>query len=324
MLLLAELISFQYLLQKDAQANSGPFLEKLESGGFFRRVLYRIASHWSWGSIVFFSLSTILFLLWTTMELVSYGSTHDQGIAHWAVAGSILANISILLFIPHLCSEDKSEKTKVTQSRYGFFEQVGSLHSIVIEYLMTRLLGVNGEIIGDNESKSVSAWRGRTNYLKNKFEKALNTCERNTKNEIERIISKKSDEIKLNSSKEVESIAKVITSQTQLFMKNEVATLRSEVQEFLNISQNRSRSQLESYQHINKVELDTLHQRIRESEDQTKRGLAVLNRRMDDVEIKLAAELRASEGRIQNMINESMLSIVSSLRKESEGKSQIE
>ena len=251
-ILLAELASFQYLLQRKSRTNKKPFLD---SQNFLYRTLYRISYHWSLGSIIFFVLSLIFFVLWTLMEVFSNKLTEVDVQDFWSLAGSILVNLFMLLVIPIICLVDKKEKTKSNQGEDGFMQRLISLHTLIVEYLMTRLSGESDEMMVINENRNDSLCGEKTYQLQANFEEALNVCKKKTTSEIERII-------KTNS-----------------------ATLENDIQAML-------KDELENQNKINRVELERIHQKMKESEVKIRLELMYLNHRISSIDKCMAAEFR--------------------------------
>lgn len=188
-----------------------------------------------------------------------------------------MVNLFMLLDILIICHVDKKEKRKSNQAKNEFIQRLISLHKLIIEYLMTRLSGESDEMMVINENRNDSFCGEKTYQLQANFEEALNVCKKKTTSEIERII-------KTNS-----------------------ATLENDIQAMLT-------DELENQNKINRVELERIHQKMKESEHQTRQELMSLNGRISGIEKSIVAELRASEDRIRKIIDESLIPLISSSR----------
>lgn len=160
--MLAELVSFQNLLQRSRLPDQAASFSQLHTTSTWWSTNYSWAREWSRSSFVFFSLSSLVVVLWTICEFVgSLEGAHNGNI--WMSLGSALVNVCLLCGIMLFLSAGASDGNNLHSGWYGpYFQKT-----------MVRLLG--GSSGGkENLNGSEHLWQGRILFLRQEMTRISN------------------------------------------------------------------------------------------------------------------------------------------------------
>lgn len=162
-MMIAELVSFQNLLKRGVQTDLTG-LSTWWTGD------YTWARGWSRGSVVFFTLSSLVTVFWTIGEVVGSRVGESDGNI-WMSLGSVLVNVSLLCSITLFLSAGASSGHR------GGKEGKGNSHHMkwygrYFQTSMVRLLGSSGGNAHINAPENL--WQGRLVFLRDEMERISN------------------------------------------------------------------------------------------------------------------------------------------------------
>ena len=159
-MILAELISFQNLLQKDRNQIKCDDSDR----NTFRKLWMRQRSRgWSKGSLIFFALSLATLLIWIIGEMLGFAAGEDHGTIAFSL-GSILVNVGVLVIMLTFLSQCTSGMTGASSDNDNSGSCTSCWYRNSIQKCMVRLLGTSEGSSFDKDQDS-STWRGRAVYI---------------------------------------------------------------------------------------------------------------------------------------------------------------
>lgn len=313
-ILLAELVSFQYLLRKSKNKDNNCW-EELIPERFRSRWIIRLSRQWSWCSIVFFVSALSLFFIWTLAEIISFVRNHDSDYINggW-LALSIIMNANILIVILCLLSEDvKSGSASGTEFENRFRRVCMNWYEAAIQFLMLRVLGTadKHQTAADaNGEGGASSWFGRAHYLKNSMQKAVRRSEARTTAEMKKLLEEHISDAKTSANVEMELAVQRVANNNQLLVQKEMAQLKEQLRDVAVESADETRGFVEKLvrqsENTIKIEVDEINRRMRQIESKTAVDIKSFGRRIVESEDRIIKEMKASEERMNRMMEENL------------------
>ena len=159
-MILAELISFQNLLQKD---NNQIKFEDSDRNTFRKLWMRQRSRGWSKGSLIFFALSLVTLLIWIIGEMLGFAAGEDYGTITFSL-GSILVNVGVLVIMLTFLSQGTSGMTGASSDNDSSGSCTSCWYRNSIQKCMVRLLGTSEGSSFDHDQDS-NTWRGRAVYV---------------------------------------------------------------------------------------------------------------------------------------------------------------
>lgn len=166
--MIAELVSFQQLLHRNSQ--QGVTSSSTSDLGLLSNSWWSSDSWingWSRGSLVFFTLSFLIFFVWTIGELAGYFAGPRLGNA-WLSFGSIFVNVGLYVGVMFFLASGATDRTTIkdseNQSPMFFFRWYGQY----FQQMMVRVLGSSG---GTAAQDGGDLWKGRLVFLQSEMSK---------------------------------------------------------------------------------------------------------------------------------------------------------
>ena len=307
-MLIAELASFQYLLRDSRKISTFKHNMKNNVVNYLCLMAENICGDRPWGSVAFFMISTILFIFWAIMELIS---SHRQGVSCWAAVASIASNSLILLLFGKLCAFESSDISRSMSKQNSLMQQIGQLYSYCIEHIMSRILGVHD--LGDKKHE-VSRWKGRTDFLKTNIEKALQQSEARTLSEVERICNEQSVETRRSTSLDLDLMVKSISDVTKGSISKEVRGMNLEFSSIRKDYDTKADMMIEQIKNLritNEKNAEHFQIRIKKIEDENKAYMKSIQHQIDRFENQFRRDIHDSEERIRGLVEENTMRLVS-------------
>lgn len=175
-MMVAELVSFQNLLRRSIPLGGPSSSSPVHVGGPLYATWWSSESWvrgWSRGSVVFFSLASLVALAWTIGELVGYLTGALKGNV-WLSFGSICVNVMLFVGIMMFLASGASEggKEEDSQNPIFFFRWYGQY----FQQAMVRFLGSSNGSYGASSDSLV--WNGRLVYLRREMTKLAEETKR--------------------------------------------------------------------------------------------------------------------------------------------------
>ena len=268
-----------------------------------------------WGAVTFFAICIVLFLIWSVMEMIS---SKNQGASYWAAFLSVASNAIVLLFLGKLCFDESTNVagSDAANKKSIFSKRIDTLSSYGIEFIMSRILGVNEMSSSSAENNATSSWRGRTNYLKTKLESALHQSEIRTISELEHYIHEHSLDTKRSTSEELDNMAKGISKITKESLSNETNRIKLEFDTMRQESSNMSKyltEQIVSVQEICSTNKRQLGIQLKRIEVENKEFMRNVQNRLSLIEERIEKDIKDSEDRIRGFMEDNMVRLVTSI-----------
>lgn len=174
-MMIAEMVSFQYLLKRNAieESTESAVLATWWSSDSWAR-------GWSRGSIVFCGVSCFVVTIWTIAEVLGHLFGTQYGNI-WMSLGSVCVNVVLFLCIMVVLSVGASERTETR-----FCSEWYGRH---FQRAMLKLLGSSGDSIVVNVEADLDGY-GRLLFLRNEMEK-LNATNKDECRSLIRVLESK-------------------------------------------------------------------------------------------------------------------------------------
>lgn len=169
-MMIAELVSFQQLLRRNSQ--QGITSSSTSDLGLLSNSWWSGDSWingWSRGSLVFFTLSFLIFFTWTIGELSGYFAGPRLANA-WLSFGSIFVNVGLYVGVMFFLASGATDRGNIkdgddeSQSPLFFFRWYGQY----FQQMMVRVLGSSG---GSSAKNGDDLWKGRLVFLQSEMAK---------------------------------------------------------------------------------------------------------------------------------------------------------
>ncbi len=224
-LLLAELVSFQYLLARHHETEHS-WLEKVPD--IVRRSKYfeKITKSWSTSSIFFFTVSMIMCITSFMVELLSYIYLNSAEISMNEIGAftCILTNILIFIILRFLFRGDGEDvvEEENAKSQNKFLNHIRKVYMIIVNFFMSRILDTNDQAYSISSEDNEISWQGRTDYLRRKIEKNVKETKVETLAEIRSLLDEKTDIINQKNNDLVGSALIQISEETKTALTSHV------------------------------------------------------------------------------------------------------
>jgi hypothetical protein len=182
--MIAELVSFQNLLRRNALPNTSvvsptaPIDKTWWSGDSWAR-------GWSRGSAVFFSLSSLVVFIWVIGEMVGYLSGAHHGNVFLSM-GSVLINVAlfigIMLFLSTGAADIVSRKNGLNgedDDENGRFQLIGQCYAGFLKHALKFLLVSSNE--KEDNSSIGDDWSGRLVFLQREMNRTSEATKEDSK-----------------------------------------------------------------------------------------------------------------------------------------------
>jgi len=224
-LLLAELVSFQYLLARRHETEHS-WLEKVPD--IVRRSKYfeEITKSWSTSSIFFFTVSMIMCITSFMVELLSfiYLNSAEISINKIGAFTCILTNILIFIILRFLFRGDGEDvvEEENDKSQNKFLTHIKEVYLIIVNFFMSRILDTNDQAYSISSEGNETSWQGRTDYLRRKIEKNVKESKVDALAQIRSLLDEKTDIINQKNNDLVGSALMQISEETKTALNSHV------------------------------------------------------------------------------------------------------
>jgi hypothetical protein len=183
-MMIAELVSFQNLMRRSGQPDQAASSSLGQLYTTWWSSDYSWARGWSRGSVVFFTLSSLVMVSWTIGEVVGYLVGARYGNISMSL-GSVCVNVGLLCGIMLFLSTGASDGNN---SKGGTDENDSKQHSKLcdewygryFQNTMVRLLGSSGGKARLNGTEHM--WQGRLHFLRNEMLRISNETKKGRNN----------------------------------------------------------------------------------------------------------------------------------------------
>jgi len=182
-MLIAEMVSFQNLLRRNVDESNAP--RRVYNDWWSRSGSW--ANGWSRGSIIFFSLSSVIVLAWVLWETSGILSG-DLDANVWAGLASIFINVGLFVGIMAFLSSGAATTIsrlgggKTPESHQFRWCCCGEWYSNFMQGMMLRLLGSSVET---HKGPAVDiAWRGRLLFLQNEMNRMIREAQEDSNKKV--------------------------------------------------------------------------------------------------------------------------------------------
>jgi hypothetical protein len=178
--MIAELVSFQNLLRRNALPNTAvvsptaPIYKTWWSSDSWAR-------GWSRGSAVFLSLSSLVVLIWMVGEMAGYLSGVHQGNIFLSMS-SVLINVALFIGIMQFLSTgaaDTGSRKNVLNGENGRFQLIGLCYTGFLKHAMKFLLVSSNE--KEDNSSIGDDWSGRLVFLQREMSRISEATKEDSK-----------------------------------------------------------------------------------------------------------------------------------------------
>ena len=193
-MMISEMVSFQHLLRQNSGDNGALEIYKT----WWSK---DAAAGWSRASMVFFSLSSVVVLLWIIAEFAGYLSGPGNGNVIMRLA-SVLVTVILFICIMFFLAVSAENESRVLEQnsktvKKGSLRDLGGRFESMLHNFVLRLLGtsVNEGLRGSSAVSAENEWSGRIHYLENTIQRIAETQRELTSEHFEKVESSLREEV---------------------------------------------------------------------------------------------------------------------------------
>lgn len=247
-MMISELVSFQNLLRRTKTHHSGSSTSLniigIEDTNMWNGVEKSAAwtKGWSYASVVFFTLSLLIVIVWTVAEIVGHSTGREQyGGEIWMSLASVSMTVVLYIcIILVLSKEGTSSTTDFTNNNNNDW------YARYVQKTMVRILGssvvANSGTSTSPDNKSICGsashlWNGRVGYLRDEMERIAKESRTDTGNKFHSLVCT------------IDQIEQMFQKQIHA-MEHEIHTIRTDLTKDAYIQSKRNEREYDSHQQL--------------------------------------------------------------------------